>query len=206
MNSELCSDYYHIGDVSFYPAEGLIIKHLQRIKLRGKETELLHLLVQNYPNIVSRETLAEQVWNGTYVTDATINQTIKAIRDALDDGERAMIRTIPKKGYVLGIYTSHHQYRANLPHYFDKLSQPLQLLLYLTVIICLAMLVGYLWAKPVIMTAVQTNGYTVYLFQPSQVEQARFDLQDHRIIVERTSKGYRVCQLREGVLQCQDQR
>ncbi|MEL4013200.1 winged helix-turn-helix domain-containing protein [Dryocola clanedunensis] len=71
------------------------------ISLRPKEQILWDILYENSPGIVTRKELCEIVWQGRYVSDFTINQTINALRKKLSDCERTLIVTMPKQGYAL---------------------------------------------------------------------------------------------------------
>jgi DNA-binding winged helix-turn-helix (wHTH) protein len=71
----------------------------QRSRLRWKELQILSLLVNRSPELVSRSEIIETIWKGTYCSDSTINQTIKSIRQKIGDTEHALIRTIPRLGY-----------------------------------------------------------------------------------------------------------
>lgn len=68
-------------------------------RLRWKEFQILSLLVNRSPELVSRAEIIENIWRGTYCSDSTINQTIKSIRQKIDDAEHTLIRTIPRLGY-----------------------------------------------------------------------------------------------------------
>lgn len=64
---------------------------------------MLSLLCTHYPEALSREDIEEKIWEGSYVTDNTLTQTISNLRHALDDKEHEIVTTIPKKGYCIGI-------------------------------------------------------------------------------------------------------
>ncbi|WP_213990973.1 winged helix-turn-helix domain-containing protein [Sodalis sp. dw_96] len=90
------------------PTPTIIIDHLDvRIepdlhnRLRWKEYQILSLLVQNSPNVVTREELVNHIWKGTYCSDSTINQTIKSVRQKIGDHEHKIIKTIPRIGYII---------------------------------------------------------------------------------------------------------
>ncbi|CNI19352.1 reguatory protein [Yersinia frederiksenii] len=92
-----------IGDIIFIPKKRIINKKGNIIKIRNKESEVLSLLCEQYPGSLSRESLEQEIWKGTYVTDNTLTQTISNLRNALDDKDHELVMTIPKKGYCLGI-------------------------------------------------------------------------------------------------------
>ncbi len=64
---------------------------------------LFTLLADRAPQIVSREELTEEVWQGTFVTDEVLTQSVSELRKALGDDPREprFIVTVPKRGYQL---------------------------------------------------------------------------------------------------------
>ncbi len=69
---------------------------LQRVTRGGAEVplpklsyDLLMALVQAAPNLVSHEELLARVWPGLIVTDKTVSQRVKLLRDALGDDPEA---------------------------------------------------------------------------------------------------------------------
>ena len=61
------------------------------------------MLIESYPEQVSRKVLSDSIWGATYVFDETINQTVKNLRIALEDKNKEIITTIPRFGYSFGI-------------------------------------------------------------------------------------------------------
>lgn len=94
---------YRLGDILFSPTSGVIKKNNTLYKLRAKECSLLQTLIEQFPEILSRNDIVERLYTNTYATDATINQLVKRLRQSLDDDKRSLIRTIPKQGYQLAI-------------------------------------------------------------------------------------------------------
>jgi DNA-binding winged helix-turn-helix (wHTH) protein len=64
---------------------------------------LLVLLADRSPEIVSREELTEEVWQGAFVTDEVLTQSVSELRKALGDDPREprFVVTVPKRGYQL---------------------------------------------------------------------------------------------------------
>ncbi|MGR5300829.1 winged helix-turn-helix domain-containing protein [Vibrio alfacsensis] len=102
-NLSLEPPVYKIGDISFSPTSGVIEKQGDLSRLRAREANLLHALIKTFPDVLSRASIEETLWKDSYATNATINQTVKALRFSLQDVERNLIRTIPKQGYVLSV-------------------------------------------------------------------------------------------------------
>ena len=75
------------------------------IPLTGKEFQILVLLLRNANKIVSRETLAREVWSGmrrATPLDNVIDVHLTNLRRKLDDGQsQRMIQTVRAVGFVL---------------------------------------------------------------------------------------------------------
>jgi TolB-like protein len=72
----------------------------QQVPLRPKSFDVLRHLLENPGRLVSREELLEAIWAGVFVADDNVTGCIAEIRRAV--GERGpMLRTIPKRGYLL---------------------------------------------------------------------------------------------------------
>lgn len=63
--------------------------------------DLLRLFVENAGQVLSREAIIERVWEGRFVSDATVSSCVKAVRKALgDSGEnQTYVRTIRGRGF-----------------------------------------------------------------------------------------------------------
>ncbi|MDN2480213.1 winged helix-turn-helix domain-containing protein [Vibrio agarivorans] len=95
------SPVYQIGEILFSPTSGVINNGEEQLVLRAREANLLTALIDSFPEVLSRADIEAKLWKDSYATNATINQTIKALRFSLKDDTRTLIRTIPKHGYVL---------------------------------------------------------------------------------------------------------
>jgi len=70
--------------------------------LQPKFIEVLHYLAHQYPAIVSREELIENIWNGNnYVGEKALTNAISHIRKKLSQADCEYIQTIRKSGYRL---------------------------------------------------------------------------------------------------------
>src|ERR671910_547925 len=72
------------------------------VHVTPKAFELLLLLVAAAPRVLSKRELHEQLWPGTYVSDATLVGLVKELRRALDDRDPGapVIRTAHRVGYA----------------------------------------------------------------------------------------------------------
>src|SRR5271154_1703011 len=76
------------------------------LALRPKSFDLLRYMVINAGRLIDRDELMQAVWPGVFVTDESITQCVKDIRRALDDQTRRVLRTVPRRGYLLDVSTS----------------------------------------------------------------------------------------------------
>jgi DNA-binding winged helix-turn-helix (wHTH) protein len=72
------------------------------VHLTPKAFDLLVLLVTHAPRVVSKRELHEQMWPGTFISDATLTGLVKELRRAVDDRSPAapIIRTAHRVGYA----------------------------------------------------------------------------------------------------------
>ena len=76
-------------------------RHGAEISLRPKSFELLRYLACNLNRLVSRDELMSAVWPDIFVTDDSITQCVAEIRRALGGEGQSLLRTVPKRGYIL---------------------------------------------------------------------------------------------------------
>ncbi|MBX6374653.1 MAG: winged helix-turn-helix domain-containing protein [Acetobacteraceae bacterium] len=72
-----------------------------RTELRPKSAEVLRFLAENAGHVVSRDALMSAVWPNVFVTDDSITQCITEIRRALGVEAARLLRTFPRRGYLL---------------------------------------------------------------------------------------------------------
>lgn len=105
---------YKVGELYYSPTSAVIDNQGEQCRLRAREANLFHELIKTFPEVLSRSLIEETLWKDSYATNATINQTVKALRFSLEDVDRTLIRTIPKQGYVLAV----------APQLEDDIAQP----------------------------------------------------------------------------------
>lgn len=71
------------------------------VVLRPRSFAVLRLLASNLGGIVTKDEFLSAVWDDVSVTEDSLTQCIADIRRALGDTERRMLRTVPRRGYVL---------------------------------------------------------------------------------------------------------
>ena len=66
-----------------------------------KAFDLLHCLIENRDQLVTKDELIEFVWKGRIISDATLGSCINAARKAIGDNgkEQKFIQTLPRRGF-----------------------------------------------------------------------------------------------------------
>jgi TolB-like protein len=72
-----------------------------RVDLRAHSLDLLLRLAANAGHVVSKDELLTAVWPGVCVTEDSLTQCISDIRKVIGDGGHDIVRTAPRKGYML---------------------------------------------------------------------------------------------------------
>jgi DNA-binding winged helix-turn-helix (wHTH) protein len=90
------------GDCEFDTGRRILLRHGRVEPLSSRAFELLQLLLDRRPEAVSKAELLEQLWPGTFVTDASLHNLVAEVRSALGDDPRLTryIRTVPRYGYA----------------------------------------------------------------------------------------------------------
>jgi TolB-like protein/DNA-binding winged helix-turn-helix (wHTH) protein len=72
-----------------------------RIELRNRSFGVLRYLATNAGRVVTKDELLATNWPGTTVTEDSLTQCISEIRRLLGDAGRDLIRTVPRRGYMI---------------------------------------------------------------------------------------------------------
>ncbi len=93
---------YRCGDFFLDVQNRQLSRSGKALALNSKYFEVLHLLVRHHGQLVEKQRIFDEVWQGVIVTDAALTQCIKDIRKQLGDevAQPRYIKTVPKHGYV----------------------------------------------------------------------------------------------------------
>ena len=94
---------FRIGECLIEPRQNRIVRGEAEVRLEPRVMDVLVCLAERAGEVVSRETLNEQVWGNVVVTDQAVTNCISELRHHLGDDRSAhrVIETIPKRGYRL---------------------------------------------------------------------------------------------------------
>jgi TolB-like protein len=78
-----------------------LVGPLGQMELRRKSFELLRYLVEHAGRVVTKEEIIDAVWPDVTVSDESVTQCISEVRHALGEQSRRIIKTVPRRGYLL---------------------------------------------------------------------------------------------------------
>ena len=70
------------------------------VKLRPQSFNVLAYLLERHGCLVEKHELIQAIWGDTAVTEDSLTHCIIDIRKAIGDGDRTLIQTIPRRGFV----------------------------------------------------------------------------------------------------------
>jgi DNA-binding winged helix-turn-helix (wHTH) protein len=119
LDSELTSALwlrYSFGEFDLDVQSRRLMRGARDIKVEPKVFELLVLLVQQHPRVVSRLELNRFLWPGTAVCRGALHQCVATLRRALgDDGRAGYIRTHHRVGYQFIVSVRSHELHPERP-------------------------------------------------------------------------------------------
>lgn len=102
-----------LGSWLYTPSVGVLEQNSNRIRLPAKQSTLLNLLLENAGQVLSKEQLVAELWQGKIVNDDALARLVAELRNAFDDSasDPKYIETIPKRGYrlVCSVEKSNHK-------------------------------------------------------------------------------------------------
>src|SRR5262249_41430004 len=79
----------------------LLLRDGTEVPLRPQTFDVLRALIHSANEVVAKDALFAEVWRGVTVTDDSLVQCIHELRGALGDSDQHLIRTVPRRGYML---------------------------------------------------------------------------------------------------------
>jgi TolB-like protein/tetratricopeptide (TPR) repeat protein len=80
-----------------------LLRGADQVKLRPQTFRMLHYLVENGGRLLTKSELMKALWGDSAVTDDSLVQCLRDVRVALDDRDHAIVRTVPRHGYVFAL-------------------------------------------------------------------------------------------------------
>jgi len=77
-----------------------------RADLRPKSFEVLRYLVEHAGRVVTKDEVLSAVWPEVTVSDESLTQCIRDVRRALGDVSQRIVKTVPRRGYLMDVSVS----------------------------------------------------------------------------------------------------
>lgn len=100
-SADTADTVFAFGPFQLLPRRRLLLKHGEPLGLGSRAMALLHALLENAGELLSRQALEARVWPTTVVEETSLRVHISALRRALRDGQDGAryITTVPGRGY-----------------------------------------------------------------------------------------------------------
>lgn len=94
---------FRLGEWYVDPAQCRLLSHGRTIQVRAKVMDLLVRLAATPGQVVSKDTLLDDVWGTDAVSESALTRTVTELRQVLGDSADCprVLETIPKRGYRL---------------------------------------------------------------------------------------------------------
>ncbi len=94
------------GEITLYPLKKQVFLKKQEITLTAKEYQLLEYLMMNQEQVLTKESILEQIWglDGQFVVDNTLSVTINRLRKKIEPDAKkpTYIKNVFGLGYRMG--------------------------------------------------------------------------------------------------------
>lgn len=96
----------HFGEFTFDAERRELSRGSEEVHLRAKAFELLQMLVESRPRAVSQQDLYDRLWPKTYVKQSNLHNLVYQIREALNDRDHSIVRTVYQFGFAFAAPTA----------------------------------------------------------------------------------------------------
>ena len=98
---EAASGFFELGDWEVRPNNNELVTGRETRHLEPMVMDLLVFMATRAPEVVSKNDIIDSVWEGRFISEGTLTNTIAELRRVLGDDARRprYIETIPKRGY-----------------------------------------------------------------------------------------------------------
>jgi TolB-like protein/DNA-binding winged helix-turn-helix (wHTH) protein/Tfp pilus assembly protein PilF len=91
------------GEYVLDTARGCLLRAGHPVHLRPQAYKALKYLAENNGRLISKDHLIEEVWAGRAVSDDSLVQCLRDVRQALGDGDSQYLRTERGRGYIFDL-------------------------------------------------------------------------------------------------------
>lgn len=98
---ECSADKLVIDELTIDKGQWQVYRHEEKVEMTKQSLDLLLALAQAWPNTLSQQDLMDKVWAGRVVSEQSVKQAIKRLRESLGDLGEGYIKAVRGRGYRL---------------------------------------------------------------------------------------------------------
>lgn len=95
------TDKFIIDELSIHLDEWQVYRKDEKIDMTKQSLDLLLVLAKAWPNTLSQQELMSELWSGKVVSEQSVKQAIKRLRESLGDLGESYIKVVRGRGYRL---------------------------------------------------------------------------------------------------------
>lgn len=156
---------YKFGEFELLADERMLMRGNHRVHLTPRLFHLLVILVENAGRLVTKESLLGEIWQGSFVEEGNLNNTVSRLRKILGEkpDEKRFIETIPRVGYrfiseVEVVTGDRYVARPTLFRRVAGIRSRWLVVSSAAVLIVCGILVGWLWGRRLFTSVAQMEG------------------------------------------------
>lgn len=92
---------FKIGAATLDPARGTLSVDGDLVPIRSKSFSLLCHMARNAGRVVTKDEIFAVIWPDVIVTEDSLTQCVRDARKAIRDETQDVLRTVPRRGYIL---------------------------------------------------------------------------------------------------------
>lgn len=106
---------WQFGDVMLDETSRELVCAGKVVEVEPKPVELLMFLLRRVDEVVTRDEILDALWPGRVLSDGAVTNCIAKLREAIDDRDHSIVRTVPRCGYRLVADVQHTQVELRPP-------------------------------------------------------------------------------------------
>tara|TARA_R110002049_G_scaffold21792_17_gene79154 strand:+ start:13336 stop:15606 length:2271 start_codon:yes stop_codon:yes gene_type:complete len=91
---------YTFGAFTLDTRRGTLEKNGEQLKIRAQSFQVLAFLLSRHGILTSKEELHAEIWGKKIVSDDSLTHCLLDIRKCIEDVNKDIIRTVPRRGYI----------------------------------------------------------------------------------------------------------
>ncbi|NQZ10076.1 MAG: tetratricopeptide repeat protein [Algicola sp.] len=95
------TDQFTIDELSIDLAQWQVYRQSEKVDMTKQSLDLLLVLAKAWPNTISQQELMTKVWQGRVVSEQSVKQAIKRLRESLGDLGESYVKVVRGRGYRL---------------------------------------------------------------------------------------------------------